>query len=208
MPTTSRSPAKAPTTPAEPDRHAFRANRLAAVAGLSHHAPVLCLATAAMFVAMTALEFLYFQSISGGLASLDLHVLGFTPDEGMAWLTALGRRGSEIIIVWHYLTFDLLFPALFSVTLVSLLLATGQHLPRFAALPARGQALLALGLVLPYTLAEYAQNVALIRLLSDFLNADPASLALASSLTVTSFALAAVPVTVIAALYLAGRMRA
>lgn len=160
-----------------------------------------------MFVAMTALEFLYFRRLSGGLLSLDLHVLGFTPDDGMAWLTALGRRGSEIIIVWHYLTFDLLFPALFSATLMSLIQWTGQRLPRFAALTARGQALLALGLVLPYTLADYAQNIALIRLLSDFLNADPDSLAFASGLTVTSSALVAVPMTVVATFYLAGRER-
>jgi hypothetical protein len=177
---------------------------LDAVVGLPQHAPVLCLATAAVYLAMTALEFFYFQRLSGGLLSLDLHVFGFTPDEGMAWLTALGRRGSEIIIVWHYLTFDLLFPALFSVTLVSLVLWTGQNLPRFAAASARSRALLALGLVLPYTLAEYAQNIAVIRLLSDFLNADPDSLALASGLTVASFSLAAVPVIVIVGFYLAG----
>lgn len=204
MPMTSRSPAKAPTTPAEPDRRPLAAGILDAVAGLRQHAPVLCVATLALFLAMTALEFLYFQSLSGGLLSLDLHVLGFTPDEGMAWLTALGRRGSEIIIVWHYLTLDLLFPALFSLTLVSLVLWTGQNLPRFAAVSARCQALLALGLVLPYTLAEYAQNIAVIRLLSNFLNADPDSLALASGLTVTSFSLAAVPVIVVAGFYLAG----
>ena len=28
----------------------------------------------------------------------------------MAWLTALSRRGGEIILVWHYLTFDLAVP--------------------------------------------------------------------------------------------------
>jgi len=184
------------------------AGLIEAVAGLSRHAPALCLVTLAVFLAMTALEFLYFQNLSGGLVSLDLHVLGFTPDEGMAWLTALGRRGSEIIIVWHYLTFALLFPMLLSATLISLLLETGQRLPRFAAMSARGRALLALGLVLPYTLAEYAQNVAVIRLLSDFLNADPDSLALASGLTVTSSTLAVVPMIVIVAFYLAGRERA
>ncbi len=64
---------------------------------------------------------------------------------------------------------------------------------------------LALGLVLPYTLADYVQNIVLIRLLSNFLNANPDSLAFASALTVTSFALAAVPIAVIATFYLAGR---
>ena len=78
----------------------------------------------------------------------------------MAWLTALGRRGSEIILVWHYLTFDLLFPALLSLTLVSLILAAGRRLKNFRALSAQLQSLFALVLVLPYTLADYAQNIA------------------------------------------------
>ena len=62
----------------------------------------------------------------------------------MAWLTALGRRGGEIILVWHYLTFDLLFPALLSVTMVSLILATGRRLKTFRALPAQLQSMFAL----------------------------------------------------------------
>lgn len=154
---------------------------------------------------MAALEFFYFQRLSGGLTSLDMRVLGFTPEEGMAWLTALGRRGSEIIIVWHYLTFDLLFPALFSATLVSLILWAGKRLPRFAAMSRRGQAILALGLVAPYTAMTYVQNVVVIRLLSDFLNANPDSLAFASALIVARSALAAVPLVVIGAFFLAGR---
>jgi len=169
---------------------------------------MLSMASAAVLLAMLALEFLYFRRLSGGIPTLDLRLFGFTPDEGMAWLTTLGRRGSEIIIVWHYLTFDLLFPALLSATFVSLILWTGHRLPRFAAMSSRMQAMFALCLVLPYTLSDYVQNIVLIRLLSDFLNANPDSLAFASSLTVTSFALAAVPVAVIAVFYLAGRRRA
>jgi hypothetical protein len=153
---------------------------------------------------MSLLEFFYFRQLSGGLASLDMRVFGFTPDEGMAWLTALGRRGSEIVIVWHYLTFDLVFPALFSLTLIALLLWAGQRLPRFAALSNAAQAGFALILVLPFTLADYGQNIAVVRLLSDFLYANPDSLGFASTLIVTKFALGAIPVVVIAALYLAG----
>lgn len=169
------------------------------------HAAALSLASAIVFAAMTALEFLYFRRLSGGLASLDIRAFGFTPDEGMAWLTALGRAGSENIIVWHYLTFDLLFPALFSLTLISLVMRTGHRLPRFAALSEQGQALLALVLVLPYTLADYGQNFAVVRLLSDFLSANPDSLALASALIVTKFALGAVPLIAMMAFVLAGQ---
>ncbi|WP_348642798.1 hypothetical protein [Mesorhizobium sp. B2-2-3] len=154
---------------------------------------------------MTLMEFFYFRQLSGGLPSLDMRVFGFTPDEGMAWLTALGRRGGEIILVWHYLTFDLLFPTLLSVTLVSLILATGRRLRNFRVLPGQIQSIFALILVLPYTIANYAQNIAVARLLSDFLSANPDSLALASALIVTKFALLAIPVIVIAVFWLAGQ---
>jgi len=180
----------------------------AMVLRLSRHAAALCFASLAVFVAMTMLEFFYFRHLSGGLSSLDMRLAGFTPDEGMAWLTALGRRGGEIILVWHYLTFDLLFPALLSLTLVSLILATGRRLKNFRAMAAPLQSLLALVLVLPYTLADYAQNFAVARLLSDFQSANPDSLAFASALTVTKFALLAIPLVVIAAFALAGQQRA
>ena len=211
---TSRSPAKAPITRAEFDRQADQADRQGlwrdlsvGVLRLSRHAAALSIASIALFLVMTALEFFYFQRLSGGLASLDMRVAGFTPDEGMAWLTALGRRGGEIIIVWHYLTFDLLFPALLSVTLVSLILVFGRRLSTFRAMSAQLQALFSLVLVLPYAAADYAQNLAVARLLSDFQSANPDSLAFASSLTVTKFALLAIPVFVIAVFALAGQRR-
>jgi hypothetical protein len=174
---------------------------------LSRHAAALSIGTVAVFIVMTALEFFYFRQLSGGLASLDMRFAGFTPDEGMAWLTTLGRRGSEIILVWHYLTFDLLFPALLSVTLVSLIIATGRRLRNFRATSAQLQSVFALALVLPYTLADYAQNIAVARLLSDFLSANPDSLSFASALIVTKFALLAIPLIVIAVFALAGQRR-
>jgi hypothetical protein len=69
------------------------------------------------------------------------------------------------------------------------------------------QALFSLVLVLPYAAAHYAQNLAMARLLSDFQSANPDSLAFASSLTVTKFALLAIPVFVIAVFALAGQRR-
>ncbi|RWK48120.1 MAG: hypothetical protein EOR48_31020 [Mesorhizobium sp.] len=200
---TSRSPAKARIIPAEPNQ--FARSLTAMMLRLSRHAAALCFVCVAVFVAMTAMEFLYFRQLSGGLPSLDLRFAGFTPDEGMAWLTALGRRGSEIILVWHYLTFDLLFPALLSLTLVSLILAAGRRLKNFRALSAQLQSLFALVLVLPYTLADYAQNIAVARMLSDFLSANPDSLSFASALIVTKFALLAIPAIVIAVFQLMGQ---
>ncbi|TIQ72820.1 MAG: hypothetical protein E5X64_39795, partial [Mesorhizobium sp.] len=107
--------------------------------------------------------------------------------------------------VWHYLTFDLLFPALLSLTLVSLILATGRRLKTFRALSAQFQSLFAFVLVLPYMLADYAQNIAVARLLSDFLSANPDSLSFASALIVIKFALLTIPVIVIAVFQLMGQ---
>lgn len=202
---TSRLPAKARTIPAEPDQYGLGRSLTAAVLRLSRHAGALCFLTAAVFIAMTLLEFFYFRQLSGGLPSLDMRYFGFTPDEGMAWLTALGRRGGEIILVWHYLTFDLLFPALLSLTLVSLILATGRRLKNFRVLPPQAQSIFALVLVLPYMVADYAENLAVARLLSDFLSANPDSLSFASALIVTKFALLVIPVAVIVVFWLVGQ---
>lgn len=204
---TSRLPAKARTIPAEPDQYGLGRSLTATILRLSRHAAALCFLSAAVFIAMTALEFLYFRQLSGGLSSLDMRYFGFTPDEGMAWLTALGRRGSEIILVWHYLTFDLLFPALLSLTLVSLILATGRRLKSFRVLPGQVQSIFAVVLVLPYTIADYAQNIAVARFLSDFLYANPDSLAFASALIVTKFVMLAVPMIVIVLFALVGQKR-
>ncbi|TPK66537.1 hypothetical protein FJ546_07195 [Mesorhizobium sp. B2-4-19] len=204
---TSRLPAKARTIPAEPEQYGLGRSLTATVLRLPRHAAALCFLSAAVFIAMTVMEFFYFRQLSGGLPSLDMRYFGFTPDEGMAWLTALGRRGGEIILVWHYLTFDLLFPALLSLTLMSLVLATGRRLQNFRELPGQVQSIFALVLVLPYTLADYAQNIAVARLLSDFLSANPDSLSFASALIITKFALLAIPVVVIAAFWLVGQRR-
>jgi len=205
---TSRLPAKARTIPAEPDRpepYTYWRGLPVTILRLARHAAALCFVSVAVFIAMTGLEFLYFRQLSGGLPSLDVRITGFTPDEGMAWLTALGRRGSEIILVWHYLTFDLLFPALLSVTMVSVILALGRRMKGFRALPAQVQAVFALIVVLPYTFADYAQNLAVARLLSDFLSANPDSLSLASTLIVTKFVLLVIPLIVIAVFAVAGQ---
>jgi len=171
---------------------------------LRRHAAALCVVTAAVFAAMTVLEFFYFRSLSGGLPSLDLRVLGFSESEGFAWIAAIGRPGAEIMLVWHYLTFDLIFPALLSATLVSLILKSGEHLPRFQALSETMRSVIALTLVLPYTISDYAQNLVVARILSDPISAGSRSMSLASGLIVTKFAFLAVPVAVITAFTLAG----
>ncbi|GAA4111264.1 hypothetical protein ACFFTN_27485 [Aminobacter aganoensis] len=171
---------------------------------LRRHAAALSVVTAAVFAAMTLLEFLYFRSLSGGLPSLDLRFWGFSESEGFGWIAALGRPGAEVILVWHYLTFDLVFPALLSAALISLMLKTGERLPHFAVLSETTRSVVALALVLPYTIADYAQNIVVARVLADPPSAGARSMALASGLIVAKFAFLAVSVAVIATFALAG----
>lgn len=177
------------------------------IAGLRRHAAALSFVTAAVFAAMTLLEFFYFRALSGGLPSLDWRFWGFSESEGFHWIAALGRPGAETVLVWHYLTFDLVFPALLSVTLVSLILKSGERLPRFAALSERMRSLVAIALVLPYTIADYAQNIVVARMLSDPPSAGSRSMALASGLVVAKFALLVVPVVITGAFVLVARRR-
>ncbi|WP_269930262.1 hypothetical protein [Aminobacter sp. HY435] len=177
------------------------------IARLRRHAAALGFVTAAVFAAMTLLELFYFRTLSGDQPSLDLRFSGFSESEGFDWIARLGRPGAETILVWHYLTFDLLFPALLSLTLVSLILKYGEQLPRFAALSERMRSLVAVGLVVPYTIADYAQNIVVARMLADPPSAGSRSMALASGLIVAKFALLVVPVAVITAFVLASRRK-
>lgn len=175
------------------------------IAGLRRHVAALSFVTAAVFAAMTLLEFFYFRMLSGGLPSLDWRISGFSESEGFSWIAVIGRPGAETILVWHYLTFDFVFPALLSLTLVSLILKSGERLPRFAAFSERMRSLLAVALVLPYLAADYAQNIVVVRMLSDPPSAGSRSMALASGLIVAKFALLVVPAVVIAAFVMAAR---
>lgn len=177
------------------------------IARLWRHALPLTLATLVVLAAMAALEFFYFRSISGGLSSLGWRPFGFEPQDGIAWLTALGPRGAEGLLVWHYFSIDLVFPALLSVTLLSLLLFAGQKLPWFMGLRARRRGALAICIVAPYLLAHYAQNVVLIQILSDPQSANAETLSLASTLGTLKFAFLFIALFILACMFAIGYER-
>lgn len=168
------------------------------------HVGLLCFLAGAEFLLMTLIEFFYFRRLAGGLPSLDLRAFGFSMDEALAWLSALGPTGAQVLLVWHYLTFDLVFPALLSLALASLIVWHGRRLPRFAALSETMRVGFALAMVAPYCLFDYAQNIAVARLLSDPENVDGAAVGLASALVTAKFAFGVIPFIVIALFVLAG----
>lgn len=169
------------------------------------HSAALCAIAALLFAAMSLLEFFYFRSLTGGIAGLDMRVAGFTPEQAMEWLTALGAPGREAVLFWHYLTLDLVLPAVIALALASLVLAAGKRLPGFARLGETAQTAFAMALVLPYLLADYSQNFLVARMLADPLTARPASMALASGLVVAKFVFGAIAVIILVAMFLAGQ---
>ena len=104
-----RLPARARTIPVRLE---------ALIPGLRRGAVTLCAVSAMLFIVMVVLEFFYFQRLSGGLASLGIRLTGFSSDDAVAWLTALGEPGREAVLVWQYSSFDLFFPAVFGLTLL------------------------------------------------------------------------------------------
>jgi hypothetical protein len=171
------------------------------------HVGALCFLAGAEFVLMSLLEFFYFRNLAGGQTSLDLRFTGFSLEDMLGWLSALGPQGAQVLLVWHYLTFDLLFPVLLSLALASLIVWHGKKLPRFSALSETGRGVFALALVAPYCLLDYAQNFAVARLLADPQKIDQASVSLASGLITAKFAFGVIPFAVIALFALAGQKK-
>jgi hypothetical protein len=168
----------------------------------------LCAASLILFLVMNALEFFYFRRLSGGLPSLDMRVRGFAAEDATAWLSALGAAGREAILVWQYSSFDLVFPALFGLTLAGLALTAGARWPFFRRLSDRGQVGLALLLALPCVLAGYAQNLLIVRMLSNPATATIGMVSVASALVTAKFLLALLAMIAVAILFLGRRAHA
>lgn len=159
-----------------------------------------------LFLVMAALELLYFQRLSGGLATLGVRPLGFTTEQAVAWFTALGEPGREAVLVWKCSSFGLVFPAVFALALAALLLHAAARGTLPARLSRRGQLFAALVLVLPYGVASYAQNFIVAHMLSDPSSASVWMVSLASRLVIAKHLFAVVPLG-LAALLRYGRAR-
>lgn len=193
-----RSLGRARTIPVRPE---------ALIPGLRRATVTLCAVSIALFLVMNVLEFFYFQQLSGGLASLDIRVLGFSSDDAVAWLTALGEPGREAVLVWQYSSFDLFFPAVFGLALMGVFLHVSNRADMFFARSKRAQLVIAAIIVLPYVVADYAQNILVARMLSDPSAASIWLTSLASDLVTAKFLLAAAAIAIICAVYLRARAR-
>jgi hypothetical protein len=193
-----RLPAKARTIPVRPE---------ALVPGLRRSAVTLCAVSAVLFAVMIVLEFFYFQRLSGGLSSLDIRLTGFSSDDAVAWLTALGEPGREAVLVWHYSSFDLFFPAVFGLALLGVFLNIASRSPVLALRSRRAQLAAGTLIVLPYVVSNYAQNLFIVRMLSDPSAASIWLTSVTSVLVMAKFVFALAAMVVIAAVFLRGQGR-
>jgi hypothetical protein len=177
----------------------------AVVQWLRRTTAVLCTASAALFVMMNLLEFLYFRRLSGGLSSLDPRIMGFTTDEAVAWLAALGEPGREAVLVWHYSSFDLFFPVLFGLSLAGLFLHGAARSGIFSGVSKRAQLAYAVAVPLPFVIVDYAQNLLVARMLTDPSAATVWLVSLASRLVTAKFLLAVAALLIVAAVFLRRR---
>ncbi|MCV0395574.1 MAG: hypothetical protein K5872_17065 [Rhizobiaceae bacterium] len=168
------------------------------------HPLLLCVATAVLWLFMMAIELLWFRSLSGGLVQLDYRPFGFSTDDVSDWLTALGPVGAQAMLVWHYLTFDLVFPALFGLTLASLTLSATRHIPRLSRHPYGVRATACVLWVLPYIFVDYLQNLVVAGMLTDPTGLDHTIVEVASGLNVAKFLFAAIGIAVLFLLWWRG----
>ncbi|HEV7415242.1 hypothetical protein [Tianweitania sediminis] len=119
---------------------------------------VLAVAAVPVALIMLALEFLYLRPLTNGQSSLDWRFDGFKPMEALSWLTALGPRGREALLVWHYLTADLVFPFLVGFALAGFTFYAAREVPRLRQLGEDRLQLLCILWIVPYLLADYGSN--------------------------------------------------
>ena len=179
----------------------------ALVPGLRRSTVALCTASVMLFVVMNVLEFFYFRRLSGGLSSLDIRLLGFSSDDAVAWLTALGEPGREAVLVWQYSSFDLFFPAVFGLALVGIFLHVASRSPVLSQRSKRTQLAAGILVVLPYVIANYAQNLFIVQMLSDPSAASIWLTSATSVLVMAKFFLALAALAAIVFVSLRGRVR-
>ena len=156
-------------------------------------------------LAMLALEFLYLRPLTGGQSSLDWRFDGFKPMEALSWLTALGPRGRETALVWHYLTADLLFPYLIGSALGGFTYHAARRLDMFRNLGEARLLRLCFVWILPYLIADYGENIMIATMLVDPVGASHSLIRTASVFTILKHVFFAIGLCMIAILIGLGR---
>ena len=172
------------------------------------HPGVLTVAAIPVALVMLALEFLYLRPLTGGQASLDWRYDGFRPMEALSWLTALGPRGREAVLVWHYLTADLLFPFLVGFALGGFTYYAARQLPFFRRFTDATLRKLCVLWIMPYLIADYGENIMISAMLIDPVGVSHSLMRTASAFVILKHIFFGIGLIAIAALVLMARRSA
>lgn len=169
------------------------------------HPVLLTILAVPVGLVIAALEFFYLRPLTGGQPSLDWRFDGFRAVEAVSWLTALGPRGRETILVWHYLTADLVFPALIGLALAGYTYYAARRITFFRDLGDLQLRRFCLLWVAPYLIADYGQNVMVSIMLADPVGTSYSLIRTASVFIILKHAFFGVGLLVLAALGYLGR---
>ena len=133
------------------------------------------------------------------LKAPDLVPLGAAASDIIAWQQAMDMPMRSLFISTHTLKLDLVFPILLGWLLYRLFGHVMDGFARFQAQPRLARIGFKLVMVIPYVLADFAENFAVLDLLSS-LAPDPALAGLIGSLTLLKFVSVTVPVLVLGAM--------
>jgi len=131
-----------------------------------------------IYLVMLTYSLPYIEELSGGLAAFDMRPTGYSLDEALALLGALGDTGRDFYIQ-QQLLLDLFYPVLLAVFLWLSFIALSKHVTGMWS----GMALIA-KLCVPFVaLLDYLENVGILMMLnSESLNSN--LVFLTSSLTI------------------------
>ncbi|GHD05672.1 hypothetical protein ACFOEZ_01925 [Tianweitania populi] len=169
---------------------------------------VLTVAAIPVALVMLAFEFLYLRPLTGGQASLDWRFDGFKPMEALSWLTALGPRGREAVLVWHYLTADLLFPVLVGFALGGFTYYAARRVSFFRRLADSTLRKLCVLWILPYLIVDYGENIMISAMLVDPVGVSHSLIRTASVFVILKHVFFGIGLIVIAALSVLARREA
>jgi hypothetical protein len=172
------------------------------------HPVVLTVAAIPVALVMLAFEFLYLRPLTSGQASLSWRFDGFKPMEALSWLTALGPRGREAVLVWHYLTADLLFPFLVGFALAGFTYYAARRVLFFRRFNDATLRRLCVIWILPYLIVDYGENILISAMLVDPVGVSHSLIRTASAFVILKHVFFGIGLIVLALLGWLGRRAA
>ena len=172
---------------------------------LERHAGKATLLTAAVFVAIAAIDKVFFTVTPLEIPPPDAHTFGISAETLGFWLESMrGERATQFLLL-HSFTFDLILPALIVAALAGWTLRFANRLPRFAAMADGWKLALVLLLPLLYAVSDWTENALTAVLLLDNEATGSRAGGLLAATTALKFTFLVLALIFLVATYLASR---